>query len=137
MVPEILFGLLLVDAGLVFVDTRFPEPELINFLGTAFFAEIILAVVALVRRGARDPRRIGYAAIVVGMVCMGGDVAGLVRSVSEWFTQMADLAAQGKQAVPTLTWEIPRGPALFAMGWRLAVGAGGLAASYLERRTNE
>lgn len=134
LVPEILFGLLLVDAALVMLDVRFPQPELINFLGTAFLAEVILAVVALVRRGTRDPRRIAYAAIVVGMVCMGGDVAGLVRSVGGWFAQMADLNAQGKQALPVFTWAIPRGPALFATGWRAAVGAGGLVASYLERQ---
>ena len=134
LVPEALFGLFLVDAALMLLP--YQEVGMV-LLTTNFFAEIVLAVVALVRRGVRDPRRIAYAVVIIGLLCMGGDVTGWVLAGAGWFTQLAEAARQGKQAPPNFSWAYSHGAALFAAGWRMAVGMAGLAASFLERRAGE
>jgi hypothetical protein len=133
VVPEVLFGLFLLDAALVFL----PYPEAGMVLLTAFFAEIVLAVMALARRGARDPRRIAYAVVIIGLLCMAGDVTGLARAVAGWVTRLVEAARQGTQTPPHFSWAYSHGAALFAAGWRLAAGMAGLAASFLERRAGE
>src|SRR5439155_252376 len=97
--PEILFALFLADAVLVGIDQRLPRAGTSELLFTAFFAEIVLAVVALFRRGSRDPRRIAYAVIAVALVCMGWDAVSFVRSFAGWMSSVMEAARQ-KQTSP-------------------------------------
>ena len=48
--PEVLFGLFLVNAACVLMASRFPQTQFGNVLLTTFFAEFVILVVALVRR---------------------------------------------------------------------------------------
>jgi len=132
--PEILFALFLADAVLVGIDQRLPRAGTSELLFTAFFAEIVLAVVALFRRGSRDPRRIAYAVIAVALVCMGWDAVSFVRSFAGWMSSVMEAARQKQTAPqPVFSWTSMHGAALFASGWRLTAGVIGLISAYFER----
>ncbi len=133
--PEILFGLFLIDAIFVLASTRFARAEFSNVLPTTFFAEFVILVVALIRRPGRDPRRFIYALMAVAIVCMGWDAVALGRSFVGYMGSVFEEARRGKAAPPTiLAWMgFQHGPAIFAATWRAAAGIIGLAAAYLER----
>jgi hypothetical protein len=133
VLPEILFGVFLVNAALVGLDVRFPGAQIGGALLTTFFAEIVLAVVALARRGARDPRRIAYGVIVAALLCAGFDIFGLASSAVNWFNAIADAARAGSRTPPEFAWASSRGASVFAIVWRLAAGVAGLAAAIFER----
>ncbi len=71
-VPEILFGLYLLDAILIWASVRFTKvPEISGILTTTLFAEVLLIVVALIRRKGRDPRVIIYVLIALSILGLG------------------------------------------------------------------
>jgi hypothetical protein len=135
--PEAVFALFLIDALLVLIDQRYPKLESGNILITTFFAEAVLVVVALIRRGARDPRRIIYGVMIVAILCMGWDLVGLTRSLGTWLTLIMDSAKKSRppQPQPVFGWAWSHGAAVFAAGWRMVAGPLGLALAYFERRT--
>lgn len=132
--PEVLFGLLLVDALLVLLDMRFPQSEAGSVLLTTFAAEVVIAIVALVRRRNHDPRRVVYFVILVAMVCIGWDGVGLGRSFGGWMQSIAEAARRQQRTQPPFVWASSHGAALFAYIWRFAAGALGLGAAFFERR---
>lgn len=131
--PEILFMLFLLDAVLVLADLRFPHNQIGSALPTTFFAEIVLAVVALVRRAGRDSRRVIYGVMIATLACMGWDAVNLGRS----FTLFIMEAARQTRPTPLMSnWEpLAHGEAIFAAAWRIAAGAIGLIFAYLSRTT--
>lgn len=135
--PETLFGLFLIDAALVLASVRFPRAELAGILFTTLFGEILLAVVALIRRGGRDPRRWIYLLIVPAVAFIGWDGFHLGTTFFEWMNGVAASARRGDPAPPSIqTWNaFTQSTALFAATWRIAAGVMGLAAGWLERRS--
>jgi hypothetical protein len=133
--PEVLFGLFLVNAGCVLVASRFARAEFSNVLPTTFFAEFVILVVALIRRRGRDPRRFIYVLMIVALVLMGWDAVALGRSFIGYMGTVFDQARRGKAAPPTMAaWmAFERAPALFAATWRIVAGSIGLAAAFMER----
>ena len=133
--PEVLFALLLIDGALVMANLRFPKAELWSVLLSAMFGEIILMVVALLRRAGRDPRRIIYALMIPAIFCIGWDGFHIASTFVDWLNGVAQSARRGDPAPPSiLTWHaFSSSGALFAAVWRIAAGAIGLAASWFER----
>jgi hypothetical protein len=133
--PEVLFGLFLVNAACVLAGARFPQTQFSNVLLTTFFAEFVILVVALIRRPGRDPRRFIYALMAVAIICMGWDAIALGRSFISYMAKVFDDARRGRAAPPTVAaWmAFEHAPAVFAASWRTAVGIVGLVAAWLER----
>ena len=131
--PELLFVLFLIDAALVLADLYFPRNQIGNALPTTFFAEIVLVIVALIRRAGRDSRRVIYALMLATLVCIGWDAVNLGRS----FLALAIESAGHPRAVPLMTsWEpLHHSEAIFAAAWRIAAGVIGLVTAYLSRMT--
>lgn len=129
--PEILFVLFLVDAALVLADLRFPLNQIGNALPTTFFAEIVLIIVALIRRAGRDPRRAIYAVMIATLVCIGWDGVNLARGL---WALLLESARQPRPGPMMLSWEpLAHGEAVFAAAWRIAAGVIGLVIAYLSR----
>jgi len=132
---EILFTLFLVDAALIGLSVSFPNSEIAGALLTTVFAEVVLGIVALIRRTGRDRRNIAYAVIVVALFCVVADGAGLVGAVVNWFSQIVEAARQGARIPPGFVLAPRPASAYFAIGWRIAAGIVGLTSAVLERRT--
>jgi hypothetical protein len=129
--PEILFLVFLIDAALVLADLRFPSNQIGNALPTTFFAEIVLAIVALIRRAGRDTRRLIYVVLVATLGCIGWDAFNLGRS----FLVLLAESARRPHPQPLMTaWEpLAHGEAIFAAAWRITAGVIGLVLAYLSR----
>jgi hypothetical protein len=129
--PEVLFVLFLVDAALVLANLHFPRSPIGNALPTTFFAEIVLVIVALIRRAGRDSRRVIYALMLATLVCIGWDAINLSRS----FIALAVEASRRTNPEPVMvSWEpLAHGEAVFAAAWRIAAGVIGLVSAYLSR----
>jgi hypothetical protein len=133
--PEILFGLFLLNAVFVLAAFTFPRAQLGNVLPETFFGEFVILVFAFIRRPGRDPRRFIYALMAVAIVCMGWDAYGLGRSFIIYMGSVFEQARRGKAAPPSMTgWmAFQHAPAVFAASWRAAAGFIGLAAAFIER----
>ena len=104
-------------------------------LPTTFFGEIVILVVALIRRGSRDPRRVVYLVMIAAIVFMGWNAFGLARSFGAFLGAIGEAARRGNSTTFSLiSWKpFEPGAALFAATWRIAAGAVGLAAAWFER----
>jgi hypothetical protein len=131
---EILFGLLLVDALLLFLDQRFPQSDASSVLFGAMAAEIVLASLVLIRAGARNLQRLIPSLALIALFCIAWDATGLLRGVGRWGMEVWATAQQGKPVMATFTWSHSRPEAWFAGLWRLGVGLIGLTALYFERK---
>jgi hypothetical protein len=137
--PEVLFGLFLLNAAVVLIDWRFPRSEATNILPTTISAEVIILIVALARRGSRDPRRVIYVLMVVAIFFVGWDAFGMARNLTNWFGILMEAGRRGRPVTSPVTSMtsaltlFSQGNALFAAGWRMAVGAAGLVAAWMER----
>lgn len=131
---EILFGLLLVDALLLFLDQRFPQSEAGSVLFAAMAAEIVLASLVLIRAGTRNLQRLIPTLALIAFLCIAWDATGLLRGVGHWGMEVWATAQQGKPVMSTFTWSHSRPEAWFAGLWRLGVGFIGLTALYFERK---
>lgn len=132
--PEALFGLFLVNAAFVLIMERFPR-QLENILPTTFFGEFVILIVALIRRGGRDPRRFIYALMVVSLLFMGWDAVSLARSFVHYMGAVMEQSRHGKSAPPSvLGWiAFDHKPAMLAAAWRTVAGVAGLIAAWVER----
>lgn len=132
--PEVVFALFLVDAVVILAALRFPRTQMESVLPTTFFAEIVLVIVALLRRGDRDPRRVIYVLMMLAILGLGWDAVVVGRNVAAWFRL---LVTSGRQMDPALLMsQLPwRQGAVTGAIWRAAAGAAGLAAAFLERGT--
>lgn len=133
--PEVLFALFLLDAALVLIAWRFPHSEVGNILPTTFFSEIVILVVALLRRGQRDPRRFIYALMIAAIFCAGWDAVGLARSLGSWMGAIMESARRNKGTMPPLLsmTGFQFGGVVFAASWRMVAGVIGLLAAWMER----
>lgn len=132
--PEVVFALFLVDALVILAALRFPRTQMESVLPTTFFAEIVLVIVALLRRGDRDPRRAIYVLMMLAILGLGWDAFMVGRNVTTWFRLLVE---SGRQVDPTvLMRRLPwREGAITGAIWRAAAGTAGLAAAFLERGT--
>jgi hypothetical protein len=133
--PEALFALFLLDAALVFIDWRFPRSEAATVLPTTFFAEIVILVVALIRRGKHDPRRFIYALMIAAIFCAGWDAVSLARSLGSWVGTAMETSRRTKGVInPMLSMAgFQYNGVVFAVAWRTVAGLMGLIAAWMER----
>jgi hypothetical protein len=135
-IPEILFATFLINAFFIWASIQYPKvPELPGVLMNTLFAEMLLIVVALLRRAGRDSRVIIYVVVALSIAGVGFDLATIVRSMFGWYMTILDKAKAGDKSI-TLFSVFPSGTrrAVIAYSWRAAAGAFGLAAAFYERR---
>lgn len=132
--PEVLFSLFLVNALAIMLNARFPRLEAANVLPTTLFCEFFVLIVALVRRGSRDPRRIIYALMVLAIALVGWDAIGVTRHFGNWWLSLVmDIGRRGSPPVgiaPPVMFD--QKDVLLAAAWRIALGLAGLLAARLE-----
>jgi hypothetical protein len=135
-VPEILFALLLVNAALIGAAIRFPKvPEIPGILLNSLGAELLLIVVALVRRKGRDTRVIIYVVAVLCILGFGFDVTTIARELTGWFMTVQEKARNNDKSPPLMSLFPPGSrTAIIAYSWRAVAGVVGLAAAFWERR---
>jgi len=134
-VPEILFGLFLVNAVVIWASTQFTKvPEFPGLLLTTLFAELLLIVVALLRRKGRDPRVITYIVIAVALVGFAYDVNTIAHGLFGWYTTVLQKAKSGDRSYTAISLFPAGRGAVIASSWRAVAGVVGLAAAFLERR---
>jgi hypothetical protein len=123
----------------VLINLRFPRTDVASILPTTVFAEVVILIVALVRRGKHDPRRVIYVLMVAAIFCVGWDSWGLLQSLGTMMGSMIDAARRGRPGAFAFTTWTPfnHGAALFAALWRMGAGAAGLLAAWLERSAME
>ena len=128
-VPEVLFAVFLVNAVLIWASVRFPKiPEIPGVLINTLFAELLLIIVALIRRKGRDPRVIIYVVIGFSLLGFGFDLVTISRQLFSWFSTIAEKTKNGDKST-TFMWLFSssgRG-AMIAYSWRLVAGVVGLA----------
>jgi hypothetical protein len=134
-VGEILFGLLIVDAALVWIVLRTSIPNAYGLLPTVYLAELILAGVLLAQHQATKAGLLGWAALTLAFIVV--DIS-TVSGIGAWAVFMnATKATAGssepRQALSSL-WLSARATAIFATSGRLAAGIVGLALCYFDRR---
>jgi hypothetical protein len=133
--PETVFAVFLVNAALILASLVLHNSEVMNVLPTSLFAEVLLIIVALFRRGSRDPRRYIYMLMMVALLGIGWDLVLLAQSFGRLIVATAE--SQRGQPAPVLmmpNWTVfPRGHAILAASWRFVAGLIGLVAAYLER----
>ncbi len=134
---EAVFGVFLINAVLILssVLLRRNSQLVTNVLPTTLFAEILVAIVALLRRGSRDPRRFIYPLILIALVGMGWDLVVMVRHFGGYISSVVGASQRGA-APPLITfWSaFDRSHAFVAAAWRSVAGALGLAAALWERQ---
>lgn len=135
-VPEILFGVFLLNAVLIWAAMRFPKSqELSGALINTLAAEFLLIVVALVRRKGRDTRVIIYIVISLSLILSASDWVAIARELGAWYLTVLEKARAGNKS-PSPISIFPPGSreALRAYIWRAGAGLIGLAAAFYERR---
>jgi hypothetical protein len=133
-IPEVLFAVFLINAGLIWASVRFPRTqEIPGVLINSLLAELLLIMIALLRRKGRDQRVMIYVLIVV---CLGGfalDAAHIAQGLFGWYMTLLDKAKNGDKSATFMTLLEGR-RAILASSWRAAAGVIGLAAAFYERR---
>jgi hypothetical protein len=134
--PEILFGTFLLNALLIWASTIFPKtPELPAIALNTLVAEVVLIVVALVRRQGRDPRVVIYVIIALSIIGVAFDGVTILREIVGWYTKVLDKAKTGDKTATPLTFLPTGGPRIIiACVWRAIAGAVGFGAAFYERR---
>jgi hypothetical protein len=135
-VPEFLFAVFLVNAALIWASLQFPKvQEISGVLINLLLAELMLIVVALVRRKGRDPRVIIYIVIVLSIIGFGYDLVTMGRQMFGWYLTTVEKAKNGDRSTTFIVLFPPGGRrAMIAYSWRAAAGILGLAAAFYERR---
>jgi len=131
---EIVFGLFLLDAVLLLLNLRFPDEVVGQGLITAFFAEMVLVIVALFRREAWTRGRVVSTMLVLALIGMSWDTAGMMSGFGDWVQQVIQSIREGSQVTAAFVWQPVRKDALLSAAWRLVAGGIGLAIALNERR---
>ncbi len=134
---EAVFGVFLINAALILASIllRRNVQLVTNVLPTTLFGEILIAIVALLRRGARDPRRFIYPLMLIALVGMGWDLVVMVRHFGGYLSSVVAASQRGANPPMIGFWSaFDRSHALIAAAWRSAAGALGLAAALWERQ---
>jgi hypothetical protein len=134
-VAEIFFGMLVVDAALVWIVLRTSIPNAYGLLPTIYLAELILAGVTLAQRQAVKASMLVWSA--VSLLFILADVT-TVSGIGAWTAVMNAMKANANsgdapQALSSL-WLSARATAMLAASGRVAAGAVGLAMCYFDRR---
>jgi hypothetical protein len=134
-VAEILFGLLVVDAAMVWIVLRTSIPNAYGLLPTIYLAELILAGVTLAQRHAVKASLLVWASLT--LVFILADIS-MVSGIGAWTAVMNAIKANANsdetpQALSSLFLDA-RATAIFATAGRLVFGAAGLAQCYRDRR---
>jgi hypothetical protein len=137
--PETLFGLFLVNAALILASVQFHNAQVMGLLPTSLFAELLLVIVALVRRGSRDFRRYVYVLMVITLLGIGWDLYLFAWNFARWVVDVAEAGQHGRAAplptTPGAAFDKLHGT--IAAGWRIAASLLGFAAAYWERRSHK
>jgi hypothetical protein len=134
--PEAVFGIFLINATLILMSVLLHSPQIMSALLTTLFAEALVLLVALFRRGTRDPRRYIYVLMIAALIGIGWDAFLFAQSFGHWIMETAQAGQRGQPApfVALTNWTaFERRHGIFAASWRFAAGAIGLAAAYWER----
>ena len=132
--PEITFGLFLINAAAIALDVYIRNEQLTGLLLTTLFGELLLVVVSLVRRGNRDPRRYLYVVLVVSLLGIGWDAFYFVQTIAGWFSGIVDAATHGvRTQPPRLLSLFDHHHGLLSSAWRVVAGSIGLGVAYFER----
>lgn len=133
--PEVLFGLFLMDALLIWASVRFTKiPEISGILTSTLFAELLLIVVAFIRRKGRDARFIIYVLIALSLLGLAYDSVTVAKHLGGWYMTVLDKAKNSDKSVTFITLFTAGTGATVAWAWRAAAGVLGLAAAFWERR---
>jgi hypothetical protein len=134
-VAEILFGMLVVDAALVWIVLRTSIPNAYGLLPTIYLAELILAGVTLAQRQAVKASILVWAA--VSLVFIVADVT-TVSGIGAWTAVMNAMKANANSGEPPAALSSlflsARATAIFAASGRTVAGVVGLALCYFDRR---
>lgn len=134
-IPEILFGLFLVDAVLIYAVVHFTKMEEVSgILLNLIITEFILIPVALARRWGRDSRIVIYVIITLAIIGVGFDLKNLGSQFFGWYFSLMDKAKIGDKTPTPLNLYPVTASATIAYSWRIAAGMLGLAAAFFERR---
>jgi hypothetical protein len=134
--PEIVFGLFILNAALIWASMHLPKlQEIPGLLLSTLPVEVLLTVVAILRRSGRDARVVTYAVLILAIGGIGFDFVTVARELGGWFMAIQDNARTGSKAVPVMK-IFPAGGlrTTIAYSWRPAAGVIGLAAAFWERR---
>jgi hypothetical protein len=134
-VAEILFGMLVVDAALVWIVLRTSIPNAYGLLPTIYLAELILAGVTLAQRQEVKASILVWAA--VSLVFIVADVT-TVSGIGAWTAVMNAMKANANSGEPPAALSSlflsARATAIFAASGRTVAGVVGLALCYFDRR---
>jgi hypothetical protein len=135
-VPEVLFAVFLINAAVIWGTVVFPKnAEIPGILVNTLFAEVVLIIVALVRRRGRDARVIIYVVIALTIVGFSFDVVTMSRQLFGWYLVTIEKAKNNDKSTTFLTmFPVGGHRAMVAYSWRAAAGFIGLAAAFWERR---
>jgi hypothetical protein len=135
--PEIVCALFLANAGLIWATLRFPQSaELSGVLINSLLAELLLIVVALIRRKGRDQRMVVYVVMGLGLLGLGLGAVVVAKGLGTWYLTVLDKAKQNDRSVTPMTvFADPHSGQAVQIGWRAAAGIIGLAAAFWERRS--
>jgi hypothetical protein len=133
--PEIVFGIFLVNAILIWASVQFPKvQELAGALTNTLFVELLLVVVALARRRDRDPRVIIYGVLALAVIGIGFDYVTISREIYGLVLSLQNQSKTDKTIPFILRLFPPTGyRTIVASAWRAAAGVIGLVASFWER----
>jgi len=132
--PEIVFGLFILNAALIWASMHLPKlQEIPGLLLSTLPVEALLTVVAILRR---DARVVTYVVLILAIGGIGFDFVTIARELGGWFIAIQDTARTGSKAVPVMK-IFPAGGlrTTIAYSWRPVAGVIGLAAAFWERRS--
>jgi hypothetical protein len=133
--PEVVFGLFLTNAALIYAAAHSTKvAEISGVLLNLLTAEFILILVALVRRWGRDTRIVIYVIMALAIIGVGFDLKNLGSQFFGWYINVMDKAKNGDKSPTPLNLYPAMGSATIAYSWRIAAGVAGLAAAFWERR---
>jgi hypothetical protein len=134
--PEIVFGVFLLNAAIILFSERFHNQQAAGALYTTLFAEALLVVVALVRRGSRDFRRYIYVLMTLAILGIVWDVALFAQTFWKWISAVADAGQHGRPApLPAgIGASFERTHEMISVGWRISLGIIGLITARFERK---
>lgn len=134
--PEVVFGVFLINGLLILGSLRFHYVQINATLLSTLFAEALLLVVALIRRGSRDFRRYVYVLMMVAIVGIGWDVVMFAQSFGHWIGTIVDAGQHGRPAPVPVTpgAAFDRAHGLISGGWRVAASIIGLVTAHFERK---
>lgn len=134
--PEIVFGLFLANALMIWILMRFPQmADLSGVLLTTMFAELLLIVTAFLRKGS-DGRVIVYVVMALGILGIAYGFYELARELGGWYMMVLEKARNNDRSITPIVIFASRNRAQeIAAAWRAAAGAIGLGAAFYERRS--